>query len=188
MGSLANYKKLVKKSKEVKKSYQPKVLKANTTYVNQLLDSTFLNRKWKTAVRIFDSLEAKNAHVHFSSYRKILYSVGYRGQQVEKAKEIFEKIQKKSDYKDRFLYNTMIHSYAIKGDYQEAINYYKELKKSVQPNGFTISYLLKAIKKAPKEEQEKLLEPLLDGVYKHLFELKKVKSLLDEIKAPKPQE
>lgn len=181
--SLVNYKKLVKKANEIKRGYKPTPVFANITYVNQLLDGTTQKRKWERALKIFEKLEKRNAKLHISNYRKFIYSIGYRGRQPEKAREIFDLAIKrvKTDEKDRILYNTMIHSYAIKGNYQEASKLFQEYKDDSRPNAFTVLYLLKAYKKAPKEEAEKL-DSLLHGISTYVFENKYVKNLYKEIK------
>eukprot|EP01080_Neovahlkampfia_damariscottae_P001388 gene1388-12008_t len=155
---------------------QPRPL--NTTYINQQLQSFMPNCRWKHGVNIFKKIQQNHSIAHITTYRKMVQLVGFRGKQVDKAREIFDTAcqLKKSD---KILYNMMIHSYSKLGNFQEAKKLFDEMKsKRLSPNSWTYVYLLKGYKNATKEEFEDLIskeysEEILQKFY--------VKKQFDEI-------
>ena len=130
----------------------------NTTYINQQLQSFMPNCRWKHGINIFKKIQEQNSIAHITTYRKMIQLVGYRGKQVEKAREIFD-VACQLKKSDKILYNMMIHSYAKIGNFEECRKLLSEMKsKRLSPNCWTYVYLLKSYKNAPKEDFEEMVE------------------------------
>lgn len=126
----------------------------NDTYISQLLDTYAEKRTYRPAIKMYQKLREKKLVPSVYTYRKFLFTVGYRGRQTEEAERIFNDLLEMDDKTwktDRFCYNTMMHIYAknvggMEG-YAKARELFDVMSESenpfFRPNNFSYYYLLK---------------------------------------------
>lgn len=136
----------------------------NETYTLQLLESYKAKRDWQMAVALFNKIVEKNVTLSVYAYRSFLYTVAYRGRNLDEGKRIFEHFKMKHPNGDIFCYNIMIHACS---DHAMARKWFDELKSKTKPNSFSYNYLLKSLvnpenkqnddesKKTPVDEKDK---------------------------------
>lgn len=138
----------------------------NETYTLQLLESYKENRDWQMAVALFNKIVEKNVILSVYAYRSFLYTVAYRGRNLDEGKRIFEHFKMKHPNGDIHCYNTMIHACHVNRDHVTARQWFDELKTKAKPNSFSYNYLLKSLvnpenkqtdesKKTPVDEKDK---------------------------------
>jgi len=140
---------------------QPEV---NNTFILQQLSVLKKKRNWKRAAAIFDKLAETKSRPKVEVYRMLLYTIAYRGGEMNKAFEVFNYMKKYHPAKDVRSYNMLLHACskhpvqmnAYIRDHDEstnsfttAVQLYNEIKENnLQMTPFTISYMAKCVKNA----------------------------------------